>query len=196
VTSQVLIVLAHPARNSLSHLFAQEALKAAESGGKSVKLLDLYQEQFQPSLTQSERASYYAAKPDISGVSDYARHLSEAETLVLVFPTWWFGLPAILKGWLDRAFAPGVAFDHADDFGPIRPCLQGLKYVLVVTTLGSPWWVDWLAMRRPVRRILKTAVFGLCAPGAKFQMLSLYQAEKPKAKTIEKTLRRIRAVFS
>lgn len=88
-------------------------------------------------------------------------------------------MPAILKGWIDRVFAPGIAFDHASDFGPIKPRLTNLKQVLVITTLGSPAWIDWLVMRRPVRRILKTAIFGLCAPQAKFAMLSRYAAENP-----------------
>ena len=94
-------------------------------------------------------------------------------------------MPAILKGWLDRVFAPGVAFDHASNFGPIKPRLTKLKKVVVITTLGAPAWIDWLVMRRPVRRILKTAVFGLCAPHAKFVMLSLYAAENPGPKQIE-----------
>ena len=94
-------------------------------------------------------------------------------------------MPAILKGWIDRVFAPGIAFDHASDFGPIKPRLTNLKKVVVITTLGSPAWIDWLVMRRPVRRILKTAVFGLCAPQAKFSMLSLYKAENPPDQRIE-----------
>jgi hypothetical protein len=50
--------------------------------------------------------------------------------------------------------------------------------VLAVTTLGSPWWVDWFILRRPVRRVLKTALLGTCAPACRFEMLSLYKSEK------------------
>ena len=129
--------------------------------------------------------------PQLEAVGDQAELRAESETLVLVFPTWWFGMPAILKGWIDRVFAPGIAFDHASDFGPIKPRLTNLKKVVVITTLGSPAWIDWLIMRRPVRGILKTAVFGLCAPQAKFRMLSFYQAEHPSGFRIEHFRKRI-----
>lgn len=113
--------------------------------------------------------------------------------MVLVFPTWWFGFPAILKGWFDRVWAPGVAYDHASDLGPIRSRLGGLRRVLAVTTLGSPWWVDRLVMRRPVRTILKRAIIGACAPKCGFEMLSLYEAEKASQAKVGRFMDRVRA---
>jgi NAD(P)H dehydrogenase (quinone) len=56
--------------------------------------------------------------------------------------------------------------------------LPKLKHVLVITSLGSPWWVDTFVMRQPVKRILKTAILGTCAPQAQFEMLSVYSSEK------------------
>lgn len=103
--------------------------------------------------------------------------LISAEGIVLCFPTWWFGFPAILKGWFDRIWESGVAYDHANEFGPIKPRLHKLRQVLAVTSLGSPWWIDWLAMRRPVRRVLKSAILGTCAPASRFEMLSLYNSQ-------------------
>ncbi len=191
MTDTALIILAHPARKSLSRLFADDARRALEAAGSEVTLIDLYAEGFAPSLTETERAGYYSQSPDTSAIAGHAALLTTASTLVLVFPIWWFGLPAILKGWIDRTFAPGVAFDHARDFGPITPRLTNLKRVVIITTLGSPAWVDWLIMRRPVRRILKTAIFGLCAPRAKFQMLSLYQSENASGAVIGKFSARI-----
>lgn len=191
----VLVVLAHPGETSLSRLFAEDVVKSAQSSGRSVKLLDLYDEAFNTALTRIERAGHYTEKPVLDAISGETAELVAAKTLILVFPTWWFGMPAILKGWIDRVFAPSVAFDHATDFGPIKPRLTNLENVLVITTLGSPWWVDWLIMRRPVRRILKTAVFGLCAPQAKFKILSFYAAEKPGIQRIEKFRTRLRKLL-
>ncbi len=195
MADKALIVLAHPAEQSLSRLFAQDALAALKSRGAYVTLLDLHETGFPPALTPGERAAYYGDTPDHSNIAEDARLLTEAETLVLVFPTWWFGMPAVLKGWIDRVFAPGIAFDHANDFGPIKPRLTNLKQVLVITTLGSPAWIDWLVMRRPVRRILKTAVFGLCAPQAKFDMRSLYTAEEVSAEKLTAFRGRVRAIL-
>ncbi len=100
------------------------------------------------------------------------------KSLILVFPTWWFGFPAILKGWFDRVWGPGVAFDHADNFGPITARLSNLQNVLVVTTLGSPWWVDRLIMWQPVKRIIKYALLATCSNKSKLQFVSLYQSER------------------
>jgi NAD(P)H dehydrogenase (quinone) len=183
--SKALLVLAHPGKSSLSHLFAHSVRATLEPRGIDVEILDLYAEKFDPVLTQSERDAYYTTTPSTTGISEQVSRLTQADMLILIFPTWWFGLPAILKGWLDRVFAPTIAFDHADNFGPLKPRLSNLNSVLVITTLGSPWWIDWLIMRRPVRRILKTAVFGLCAPQAKFKMLSIYSAEKMSGDQIE-----------
>ena len=73
------------------------------------------------------------------------------------------------------------AYDHAEDGGLIRPRLTGLRHVLAITTLGSPWWVDRLVMRQPVARVLRTGILRPCAPQAGFRMLSLYQAEAMEA---------------
>ena len=188
---KALVVLAHPAERSLGRMFAQTAHDHLSASGHQATFLDLYEADFDPVLTSAERAAYYETAPQIEAVGDQAELLAQSETLVFVFPTWWFGMPAILKGWIDRVFAPGIAFDHASDFGPIKPRLTNLKKVVVITTLGSPAWIDWLIMRRPVRRILKTAVFGLCAPEATFCMLSLYRAENPDARRIDRFRQKI-----
>lgn len=186
-----LVVLAHPLPSSLTRHFCDAALKSLHDLGHKTQLLDLYMEGFDPRLKESERATYYGDNYDRAWNKANASRLSEAELVVLVFPTWWFGLPATLKGWIDRTFTPDVAFAHGADFGPIKPLLTKLKHVVVVTTLGSPWWVDWLVMRRPVRRTLKMAVFRACAPQAKFHMFSFYNAERPAPERVGEKVRKL-----
>ena len=123
------------------------------------------------------------------------RQLQAAQSLVLVFPTWWFGFPAILKGWFDRVWAPGHAYQHAADLGAITPGLLQLQEVRVVTTLGSPWWVDLFVLRRPVRRVLKLALLGACTRGCSFRMLSFYRSEKADRARVDAFVRKIRARF-
>lgn len=171
-----LIVLAHPLKDSLcAHLAAQIAETSAQCG-HAPQVLDLYGAGFDPVLSPSERARYYTVPLPKAG--DAPVDLEQIERLILVFPTWWFGLPAILKGWIDRSFLPGVAYEHASDLSALTGRLHKLRDVLVVTTLGSPWWVDRFILRRPVRRALKWGVFKPCAPRARFRMLSLYGAEQ------------------
>lgn len=188
-----LVVLAHPLTESLNAHLASVACRALQASGHEVRMVDLYSEGFDPVLSTHERLSYYQ-----DGFEDLAG-LAETDVLVLVFPTWWFGLPAILKGWIDRSFLPGVAYDHASDLSALTPRLTGMKHVLAITTLGSPGWIDRLILRRPVYRALKWGLVKACAPRARFRMLSLYQSETASASTIsafeariEKAISRIR----
>jgi NAD(P)H dehydrogenase (quinone) len=164
---------------------AQAAVQALTDAGHEVQIEDLYQTQFSPSLTVSERNSYYRPPFDSSAVQSPIDRLLSAEALILVFPTWWFGCPAVLKGWFDRVWAPGVAYDHASDLGPIKPRLHNLKRALAITSLGSPWWVDRLVMWQPVKRMLKIALLHTCAPACRFEMLSLYKAERLPGHEVE-----------
>ncbi len=190
-----LLVTAHPLPDSLCDHLAGRAEAALRAASHEVTREDLYASGFDPVLSGDERRAYYAPDYLATAVAEQVARLRAAEALVLVFPTWWFAFPAMLKGWFDRVWAPGVAYDHATDLGAIRPRLENLRRVLAVTTLGAPGWVDWLVMRRPVRRVLKSAILGACAPRARFEMLSLYNAEKTTpasaeafAANIERTL--------
>lgn len=172
-----LVVIAHPLPNSLCHAMARVSIDALSAAGHQVEIEDLYRNEYSPLLTASERNSYYDSAFDASVVQSQIGRLLSADALILVFPTWWFGFPAILKGWFDRVWAPGFAYDHANDLGRIKPRLKNLKKTLAITSLGSSWWVDYLVLRRPVRRVIKTALLGTCAPSCEFEMLSLYKAE-------------------
>ncbi len=190
---RVLVVIAHPLESSLCHALARGAIEALEAAGHEVRVEDLYAAGFAPALTAAERASYYAETFDGGAVKAQVENLLWAEGLVLCFPTWWFMPPAVLKGWFDRVWAPGSAYDHASDLGAIRPRLRGLRRTLAITTLGAPGWVDWLVMRRPLRRVLKTAILGTCAPKSRFEMLSLYKSERVEPARFEAFRRRIAA---
>lgn len=187
---RALLVLAHPLNDSLCAHLARTAEAALLARGIAVDVLDLYAEGFAPALTADERRAYYATPQPDANITALQARLAAADTLVLVFPTWWFSMPAMLKGWFDRVWSPGFAFSSGT---PIRPLLTGLKSCLVITTLGSPWWVDRLVMRRPVRRVLKTALLGACAPKARFAMLSLPSAEATDTARAEAFAQRITA---
>lgn len=191
-----LVVVAHPLNDSLCHALAHSATKALTVAGHDVQIEDLYQSGFVPALTFSERQSYYSSTFDSAAIQSQVARLLSAEALVLVFPTWWFGFPAILKGWFDRVWAPGVAYDHATDLGPIKPRLHHLRNALAVTSLGSPWWVDRLVLWQPVKRALKTALLGTCAPTCRFEMLSLYKAEHLAPSDVRSFCLRIERVLS
>ncbi len=191
-----LVISAHPLSDSLCMSLTGHVVGTLQGIGHDVEVLDLYGSGFDPLLSVAERATYYHGDYDTSKVAAEVRQLLDAEAIVFVFPTWWFGFPAILKGWFDRVWAPGVAYDHASDFGPITPRLHDLKRVLAITTLGAPWWVDFFVMRRPVRRVLKIALLYTSAPKCRFKMLSLYKCEDLGPAKVDGFKRRIADALS
>ncbi|MDX5433541.1 MAG: NAD(P)H-dependent oxidoreductase [Halomonas sp.] len=186
-----LVITAHPLSRSLCASLTQRAVDSLKAMGHTVEVENLYAEKFDAALTEVERRSYYDGPYAAQQVEAQIERLLAAEAVVLVFPTWWFGFPAILKGWFDRVWAPGVTYDHADRYGPIKPRLTQLRHLLAITSLGSPWWVDRLVLRQPVKRVLKTAIVGTCAPQCRLDMLSLYQSEQLSPQQVERFERRI-----
>ena len=190
-----LVVLAHPLESSLCSYLAEKTIYHMKSKGYNVTVKNLYNENFNPVLTENERKSYYESSFDTEQVQNDIIQLKDIESLVLVFPTWWFGFPAILKGWFDRVWAPGHAYNHASDLGAISPCLGKLKEMKVITTLGSPWWVDFFILRKPVKRVLKIALLQTCAKNCRFKMLSLYKSESLTEAKVEKFISKIETNF-
>ncbi|MGB1239657.1 MAG: NAD(P)H-dependent oxidoreductase [Pseudomonadales bacterium] len=187
-----LVVIAHPLSESLTQQLAACAIDMLESDGHSTECLDLYASGFDPCLSAHERQQYASGVDSTSELSTYADQLRRAEGLVLIFPTWWFGMPAVLKGWFDRVWGTGVAFANDPHTGSIVPALLTLKEVRVITTLGAPSWVDKFVMRSPVKRILKRGIIGGCTVGCRFKMRSLYKADKVDRRAVEAFCRKLR----
>jgi NAD(P)H dehydrogenase (quinone) len=188
-----LIVVAHPLKQSLCQSLATIARETLTKAGHEVDIADLYAEAFSPVMTAEERIAHNAV-PDNSGPE--ARRLASAEALVLVFPTWWYGFPAVLKGWFDRIWLPGLAFDIDPKTFALVPRLTGLRHCIAITTLASPRWVDWFVLRQPVKRIVKYAILGSCAPQARFQYLAMHSAETVSPARFEDFGARIRRSLS
>src|SRR5207237_5466387 len=107
---RVLVLYAHPMADSFAAALHQTVVAALRRGGHAVDDCGLYAEGFDPVLTAGERRAYNTADPDLSAVAEHVARLKAAEALVLCFPTWWYGMPAILKGYFDRVWAQSVAF--------------------------------------------------------------------------------------
>ncbi|MFN3830853.1 MAG: NAD(P)H-dependent oxidoreductase [Allorhizobium sp.] len=197
MASRFLVVLAHPLPESFAASAAKTVVETLEAKGHAVDLLDLYAEGFDPRLTANERAAYmepgYQPSDDVLGIVE---RLKAADGLVLVFPQWWFNLPAIMKGFIDRIFVPGVAFDHDKAGGRIVPLMTNISSFWVVTSTGSPWWVVHLYMGNPVERILKRGVAAFCAKGVDFRMLALHDMDRATDQKRKGFLAKVEASFS
>src|SRR5713226_9692775 len=159
---RVLVLYAHPLATSFAAALHRTVVAALRSGGHEVDDCDLMAEGFDPVLSAAERASYNTPTPDLSAVAEHVARLQAAEGLVLCFPTWWYGMPAILKGYFDRVWAQGVAFHLAEDGGAILPALANIRKFWVVTTYGAPRWLIRLVLRDPVRAVILGGLARLC----------------------------------
>ncbi|MBB4183623.1 putative NADPH-quinone reductase [Sinorhizobium terangae] len=193
---RILMVLAHPLEDSFAASVARIAKETLEANGHTVDLLDLYREDFDPRLSARERGSYFSDRYDSSAAASWIARLRAADGLVLVFPQWWFNFPAILKGFFDRVFAPGVAFDHDPAGGRIVPRLGNIKLFWALTTTGSPWWVVHLYMGNPVGRLLKRGIAAFCGKGLDFRMISLHDMDRATEAKRKRHLERVGALVS
>ena len=137
---KIVVVLGHPSGDSYCAAIFDAIISALEAqSAHSVTAIRLADEKFATAMSSVERAAYETDGPLISDETKrHAEILKQAEALIFVYPTWWSGLPAQLKGWLDRVFVLGVAFRFNNN-GKIRPNLQNVRHIIGVSTYGSPW---------------------------------------------------------
>jgi NAD(P)H dehydrogenase (quinone) len=149
---RVLVVYAHPVETSYNAALHRHVVDGLKQAGHEVDDCDLYAEDFNPVLSREERLGYHDVPGNQRPVQRYVERLKWAEALVFCFPTWCFGLPAMLKGFFDRVFVPGVAFDLSDP-KHVRPTLTHLRRVAAVVTYGRPRWIAW-SMGDPPRKVI------------------------------------------
>jgi NAD(P)H dehydrogenase (quinone) len=168
---RVLVIYCHPMPDSFNAALRDEAVEALTAAGHSVELRDLYAEGFDPVLSTQQRTVYFNEAETLSGMEDHVAALLRADWLILVYPTWWFGMPAMLKGWFDRVWLPGVAFRVG---GPkvLVPLLTNIQRIGVVTTYGSPRWLLW-RVGWPDYLVVRRGLQPLCAPGCRVHWLGL-----------------------
>lgn len=135
---RALVIYAHPREDSFAAAVRDVVLARLEASGVEVRLRDLYGEAFVPALSAQEHRVYEDPAQNQHHVARDVADLRWCDTLVFVYPTWWYGLPAILKGWLDRALVPEVAFLMPKVEGEtIRPGLTHITRLGVFTTYGA-----------------------------------------------------------
>jgi putative NADPH-quinone reductase len=173
---RVLLVYCHPLPESFCAALRDRVRATLEVGGHELVLLDLYAEGFNPVMGPEERRSYEDGPPDDPQVMAHVGHLAWAEALIFVYPTWWYGLPAMLKGWLDRVWAPGVAFVLPRDGGRIRPLMTHIRHLGVITTCGASLWWSWV-IGQPGRRTILRGIRALCAPRCSTFYLAHYRMD-------------------
>jgi NAD(P)H dehydrogenase (quinone) len=191
----VQVVHCHPLTDSYNHALFRAIVETLERNGHSVIATDLYREDFAPALTAAERGSYhqpaYAAGADVAA---YIDALKRSDAIIFCFPHWWFSMPAMLKGYFDRVWAPGIAFAHDLAGGRIKPLLMNIKLFGVVTSYGSPWWLTRLVAGDPGRKVLMRALKPMCGMRVRSFYLAHYDMDRATPSSRAAFLDRVRRV--
>jgi NAD(P)H dehydrogenase (quinone) len=184
-----LVIYAHPVGDSFQSALHRRVVDTLTIAGHKVDDCDLYAENFQPVLTADERRAYHSSTPETASVAREIERLRRAEGLVFMFPTWWFGMPAILKGYIDRVWVPGVAFELRN--GQTMPLLHQIRRFAVVTTYGSPWWLNRFVFRDPNRHAMMQGLRYLLPRRARTSWLALYGMDNRTDSARRKFLHRV-----
>jgi NAD(P)H dehydrogenase (quinone) len=188
---KVLVVFAHPTKNSFCGSILAAVLEELTTQGHEAKLLDLYTERFNPVLSETEWQCYETSIT--SEIQQYAKQIHDADGLIWVFPTWNYGLPAILKGYVDRVWKPNVAF-RIDQSRNVRfDLFNNLKFFIVITTYGASRVANAL-VRNPCKQVLLHGLRRHLSLFSGFAWLALYGMDKPSSGQLNRFLVKVRQI--
>lgn len=154
--ADALVLLCHPDPDRYSDALAQAWARGATAAGAHVDVLALRDLAFDPILRTSGDAQI-PMEPDLR---DAQNAILAASCLVFAFPVWWASAPALLKGFIDRAFLPGFAYQHRG--GALPEGLLAGRSARLITSMDSPWWWYRLAHGRAAHRAMTTATLRYC----------------------------------
>lgn len=184
------VVYCHPLTDSFNHAIFQATVDELRANGHEVIATDLYREQFDPVMSETERRSYYCPPYDTSAVSKYTETLKSIDGIIFCFPHWWLSMPAMLKGYFDRVWAPGVAFDAQD--GRVTPLLNHVRLFGVITSYGQSSKIIKDSFGDPGRKVLFHTLHPLCAEDSKSFYFALYDMDTSSQTQRERFLKRVR----
>lgn len=187
---RALVVYAHPVEGSFASALRDRVVATLGRAGHDVDLLDLYADGFDPHLDAEEWSPDTPHAEDRPELATHITRLRRADWLVFVYPTWFGGVPAMLKGWLDRVWVERVAFDRAQGSTRIRARLQQIRRISVVTTYGSPRWTN-IIEGEPGKRLVRRWLRVLFHPLARSQWIALYGMDHADAATRTAFLERV-----
>ena len=191
---RILLVLAHPQPESFAHAVQERARAGLQRAGHEVRLLDLYGIGFDPVMSEADRRDYHTPGLNEVRVADQLAHLRWAEGLIFVYPTWWYSLPAMLKGWIDRVWVPFATFELPQGLAPVQGRMQNIRLIGGFSTYGSPWWWIRLVSGDPGRRIVMKGLRPLCHRRCRSFWLGHYRMDSSTPASRARFLRKVEAL--
>jgi NAD(P)H dehydrogenase (quinone) len=192
-----LVIHCHPDDQSFSRALCDAAVDGLGAAGHHVDVIDLYAEGFNATMSLDEWQAYESAAPIRDPlVQGHADLVKQAEGLVFVYPTWWWGMPALLKGWMERIFVKGVSFDLDPQTNRVVPLLNGVSRIVGISTYGSSR-LAMLVFNDGGRRLLARCVRVLCPlRTTRTTWLGLYGMDHRSSSDREVFLNRVRSTMS
>ena len=155
---RVYIIFGHPNHNGLCYAALEKARQGFEDGGHEVRVSDLYRENFNPVLRYEDPGELINMQLD-EDTRAYRENIAWADRIVFIYPIWWAGMPALLKGYVDRVFASGFAYN----FKGIWPVGHwGEKSAWIIVVHDTPWLVAQLVQRDYGRIMDYQILRGMC----------------------------------
>lgn len=191
--TRALVLFAQPCPESFAAAQHSVVVDALTARGWEVDDCDLYAEGFDPVMSAEGRRLYHDVTRNIEPVRDYVERLLAAQALILVHPVWNYGMPAIMKGFFDRVFLPGVAFRLED--GILRPNLTHLTHLACVTSYGGSRFRTFLA-GDPPRKFVSRSLRGLCGGRVRFRYLALHSMDLVTAEDRAAHLEKVRIAMA
>ncbi|MFD1697022.1 NAD(P)H-dependent oxidoreductase [Roseibium aestuarii] len=188
---KTLVVYCHPCEESFNASLRDTVLETLRDAGHAIRVRDLYGEAFQPVMSAAERRGYHDEFDNVQPVKDHVEDILWCESLIFVYPTWWYGLPAMLKGWLDRVWVPHVTFEMPSETRSARPKMQHIRKLGVVTTCGASWWLS-KVIGEPGRKTLLRGMRTLCHPACKTLYMAHYKMDSSTPQSRETYLAKVR----
>ena len=186
---RVLVLHSHPLDESFGRALYKLTCESLEKAGHEVDGCNLYEEGFDPVLSAHDRRVYHDIPDNLSLVQPYVDRLRQAEALVIVTPVWNFGFPAMLKGYFDRVWLPGVSFDLVD--GKLTPTLRHIRKLGAVMTYGATPMRAFLA-GNPPKRIVKRVLRAQIRIGAPVKYLAHYDMNNCTEETCAAFMAKVR----
>lgn len=177
---RILMIVGNPKRDSLCHALGEAYANGARGKGHVVRQLKLGELQFDPVLRDGYDQSQNL-EPDLL---EAQRLIHWAEHLVFVYPVWWGGIPALLKGFFDRVFLPGFAFKYRNRSQLWDKLLSGRSADLLVTLDTPPWYFRWI-YGAPAHRQMTRTILGFC--GIKTRRLTEFAPVRPSSEEQRQT---------
>ena len=179
-----LVVVTHPVETSLTRAAFDRVCRGLDRAGGEVRVIDLDAIDFDPCLSVDEKRRHLDDPATKPAIADHVEALQWAERLILVYPTWYGGFPAVLKGWFDRTWVTGVAYHLPEGSGRIRAGLRNIRRLDIVTSHGSSRWVN-LAQRNPGKLTAFRTLRLLCHPLCRRRWTALYDVDRQSPSDIE-----------